>query len=376
MHPNVEAQVIERLLASVAKKDAEADAQSSTLAVDRYTDAARFEVETQVLRGFPVAVAREEDVPQVGDFVTYDVAGASVLVARGKDGQLRAFLNVCRHRGAILETEPKGNAKAFICRYHAWGYALEGNLFFVPLASLFPTLNKAECGLVELACMSRHGFVWVKARPGPMPDAQSIWGTFDADIESFGLATHQRLFQSTVVRECNWKLVVEAFLEGYHAKALHQKTLARYFLDTTIFDFDASSIRQAGARKNLLDVKDSSSAHLRDVATIFYLLFPNTILVFHPDWITHMTVWPVDVNRCRVEHSMLVPEKPTDEKTLAHLEKSFRFIDGEVFQKEDYVIAESIQRGMASGANTVLQLGRLEQPIRYFHDALDRAAHV
>jgi phenylpropionate dioxygenase-like ring-hydroxylating dioxygenase large terminal subunit len=376
MRPDVESQVLNRLLAAISRKDAEAGTEASTVEVERYVDMSRFEREKLLLRSIPVAVAREEDVPNAGDFVTCDIAGAPMLVARGNDDRLRAFFNVCRHRGAIVESQSRGHAKAFTCRYHAWSYALEGNLVHVPLVELFPTLNKADCGLVELGCMARHGFVWVKGRPGPVPDMQSIWGRFDDDMEAFELASHQRLFQSNVVRACNWKLVLEAFMEGYHAKALHRTTLARFFLEAAVFDFDRLSIRQAGARKTILDSSDSSAARLRDVATIFYLLFPNTILVFHPDWVSHMTVWPIDVDHSRIEHSMLVARKPTDEKALAHLEKSFRLIDGEVFQKEDYAIAESVQRGLLSGANTVVQLGRLEQPIRYFHDALDRAVRA
>jgi hypothetical protein len=211
--------------------------------------------------------------------------------------------------------------------------------------------------------------VWAKLR-GELDMKAFLGPVLDDDFASFALGAHRVLATTVRVKHANWKLVIDAFAEGYHLKSLHSQSLARFFLETAILDDCAPHIRQVGARKSLIETKDEASWDLRKHTTVFYDVFPNTVLVFHPFWISALTLFPEAVDRVRVVHRMLVPEGEIDD---AKLEQSFRHIDESVFDREDLSIAESIQSTLASGANRELVLGGMEEGMRLFHAARDAA---
>ena len=372
---------IERLLSVVSSGAPEPSLTESTLEVDRYTSPSRLEAERRVLfRKLPIVVGRETDVPEPGSFFTHDAAGLPLLVTRDASGKVHAMLNVCRHRGTRLVSEESGKAKAFVCPYHAWTYDLEGRLGHVPLARCFPSLESGarerdESALVELPCETRHGFVWVLPTTGAPLDVAGWLGEFDDDLTSFGLADHVVFRRSSAVRKANWKLVMDAFLEGYHVKSLHQRTLSRFFGDEVVVDMSGSHVRSLGARRNLPELATAPRDQwdVRAVATVFFTLFPNSVLVFHPDTVSHIALFPHAIDEVTFVHTMLATKHPeTDEARIA-LEKTWDLIDGKVFAKEDLVIAESIQSVLHADAQPSFRLGLLERPIRFFHEAIDHA---
>src|ERR1051326_1911739 len=108
-------------------------------------------------------------------------------------------------------------------------------------------------------------------------------------------------------------------------------------------------------------------------ATLVHFVFPNSIFVYHPDYISHLGMFPNGVDETLFVNTMLIPEKPTDEKAEAHWQRSFELIDTVVFNSEDLVICEQIQRGLQSGANDALILGGLEQNLLHFHSTIETA---
>lgn len=370
---------IERLVAVTTGGAPEPELVESSLEVDRYTSAARLEAEQRVLfRQRPIVVGRVTDLPSPGSFFTHDAAGVPLLVTRDSAGIVRAMLNVCRHRGTRLVTEEQGSAKAFVCRYHAWTYDLGGKLGHVPLARCFPSLESQRdaSGLVELPCEVRHGFVWVLPTVGAELDMARWLGDFDDDLTSFGLADHVVFRRRAVTRAANWKLVMDAFLEGYHVKSLHQRTLARFFReDGVVVDMSGTHVRSVGARKNLgeLAAAPRDTWDVRSCATVFYTLFPNSVLVFHPETVSHIALFPRGLGEVSFVHTMLAPREPASEEHRAALDKTWELIDGTVFGQEDLSIAESIQSVLGAGAQHTFRLGALEYPIRFFHEAIDRA---
>jgi len=369
---------IERLLAVAARGAPEAELVESSLEVERYTSASQLEAEQRVLfRQLPLAVGRESDLPEPGSFFTHDAAGVPLLLTRDGAGVVHAMLNVCRHRGTRLVTGEQGSAKAFVCRYHAWTYDLGGKLGHVPLASCFPSLanERAESGLVELPCESRHGFLWVVPTPGAELDMARWLGDFDDDLASFGLEEHVVFRRRTVTRAANWKLVMDAFLEGYHVKSLHQRTLSRFFAEDVVVDTSGSHVRSVGARKNLAELAEAPREQwdVRTCTTVFFTLFPNSILVFHPETVSHIALFPRGLGEVTFVHTMLAPRQPATDEHRAALDKTWELIDGSVFSQEDLSIAESIQSVLGAGAQRTFRLGALEYPIRFFHDAIDRA---
>lgn len=319
--------LVERLLGIMGKGPEEA-CQEGTIDVDRYVSPSQLEAERRALfKNRPLIVGRASDLPGGGAFFTHDAAGVPILVTRDIGGRVHAMLNVCRHRGTRLVTEASGTGtKAFVCPYHAWTYDLCGNLGHVPLHRCFPTLERDESALVELPCEVRHGFVWVIPRAARRGEAVSVasWlGEFDEDFAAFDLESHVVFGRSESVRRANWKLVMDAFLEGSHVKV--------------------------------------------------HNVFPNSILVFHPDTVSHIALFPKSIDEVVFSHTMLAPREPKDEAERNAWHQTWELIDGEVFAKEDLAIAESIQSVLHSGAQRTFRLGSLEHPIRVFHDAIDEA---
>ena len=363
--------LLERLLAA-CERGAPESVASSEVDVARYTSPEQLEAERRVLfRTMPLAVTRASDVAEPGSFVTHDAGGVPILVTRDREGRVRAMLNVCRHRGTRLVDQERGTAKAFVCRYHAWTYDLAGRLGHVPGEACFPNLSREGSGLVELPAEVRHGFVWVLPTPGAKLDVGAWLGDFDDDLAAFRLDEHVVFARSRSVRKANWKLVMEAFLEGYHVKSLHQRTLARFFRDDVIVDTSGPHVRTIGARKTVAELRDVPRARwdLRAHTTPFYNLFPNAVLVLHPETISHLALYPRGTGEVEFVHTMLAP---TPERSDAW-QRTWELIDEQVFAREDLAICESIQSVMGSGANEKFQLGALEASIRFFHDRIDEA---
>jgi glycine betaine catabolism A len=371
--------LVERLL-GIMGKGPEATCREGTIDVDRYISPSRLEAEKRALfKNRPIIVGRASDLPGGGSFFTHDAAGVPILVTRDVGGRVHAMLNVCRHRGTRLVTEASGTGtKAFVCPYHAWTYDLCGNLGHVPLHRCFPTLEREESALVELPCEVRHGFIWVIPRAARRGETFSVaaWlGDFDDDFTAFDLEKHVVFGRSESVRRANWKLVMDAFLEGYHVKSLHQRTLSRFFAEDVIVDLAPPHVRSVGARRNLPQVMNTSKDQwdVRTCTTVFYNVFPNSILVFHPDTVSHVALFPKSIDEVVFVHTMLAPHEPKDEAERNARHKTWELIDGEVFAKEDLVIAESIQSVLHADAQRTFRLGSLEHPIRVFHDAIDEA---
>ena len=372
--------VIERLLAVAGRDTSPPPPGAETTSVDvaRYTSPDRLADERRVLfRTLPIVIGRAADLAESGSYLTHDATGVPILVTRAADGEVRAMLNVCRHRGTRLVDGPSGRAKAFVCRYHAWTYDLGGCLGHVPLESSFPTLDRGASALVALPCAVRHGFIWVVPDPASRLDVASWLGDFDDDLECFGLSDNVVFGRRSGVRAANWKLVMDAFLEGYHVKSLHQRTLARFFLDDVVTDRSGPHIRSVGARKNLPELRETAPAtwDLRATTTPFYAIFPNNVLVFHPETVSHVALYPKGLGEVEYVHTMLTPRAPANDAERAGWQKTWELIDEKVFAQEDLSIAESIQSVLHSGANTSFQLGTLEHPIRWFHDTTDRIIH-
>jgi len=367
----LELELIRRLIAEIDTPSAEAE--STHLDVRRYLDASELEAERQRLfQQRPLIIAHEAEVPNPGDFLRVEHPSGSLLLARGPESAVRVFHNVCRHRGATLVTEERGCAKAFTCAYHAWSYRPDGALLHVPSRACFATVDDEAHRLKEVASMVRHGFVWVQLDGRPIDVPAFLGPTLEADFAALELATFSVRRTQAHLRQANWKLVMDAFAEGYHLPSLHRTSLSRFFLDDSILDDCTPHLRQVGARRDLLEARhaDESTWDFSALTTLFYDVFPNTVLVFHPLWVSMLTMYPVTVDQVRVEHRMLVADSSANE---AALDKSFRHIDERVFGAEDLAIAERVQSGLRSGAIETTHLGAKERGMRIWHAARDAA---
>lgn len=374
--------LFERLLVEL-DRTASPDWQAPTTTLDPriYYDPGRFEAERERLfRRLPLCLGHADQLAEPGTIHVLDLCGTPVLIARGADGELRVFLNVCRHRGARLLAQ-EGEVcrrRNLVCPYHAWTYGLDGSLAGVPRAEAFPYLDRHLLGLRQLPSTVRHGLIW--AVLDPVADAslniEGYLGEVDRDLDALGLAHHRFYRQHAVRRATNWKLIVDAFLEVYHVRRLHSATLGSFFADAvSVSESVGRHIRFLAARDCTSEIRtlppERWSPQLH--ATLVHFIFPNSIFVYHPDYISHLGIYPETPDETLFVHTMLVPEKPTNEKAEEHWRRSFELIDTRVFNSEDLVVCEQVQRGLRSGANDALILGRLEQNLCRFHSSLDAA---
>ena len=191
--------------------------------VSSYYEQARFERELALLRQRPVVFCPSSALPDAGSYVARNAAGTPLLVARGQDGKVRAFINACRHRGMQVAAG-QGCSRAFSCPYHGWTYNLDGTLKGVPGKAAFPDLDMAADGLVEVSAVEKGGLVYVMQQ-GEITDAM-----LDCAPDFF--SRDQILFhQSATEDNANWKLLTETLLEGYHIKSLHRDSFYPFGLD-------------------------------------------------------------------------------------------------------------------------------------------------
>jgi Rieske 2Fe-2S family protein len=201
----------------------------ATLPGSWYTDEGRFAREQeQIFESMWFCAARCADLTMPGAFRTVPVGRESILVTRARDGSIRAFLNVCRHRGARLCTEDTGLARrVFRCTYHAWTYDLDGKLVAAPNLAKMPDLDRDAYGLLTVHVREWLGYVWVCLAQEPPPFERDVIGevvTRLGDAESIerydvaNLALGRRIRYEVAA---NWKLIVENFMECYHCATIH-----------------------------------------------------------------------------------------------------------------------------------------------------------
>ena len=205
------------------------------------------------------------------------------------------------------------------------------------------------------------------------PDVAAHLGGLDDDLAALGLGRHRFFRQNAVLRKTNWKLIIDAFIEFYHIKRLHAATVGQYFADTK------AAADWVGPHQRLLVARDTFKEALqlpqeqwdpRHHGTLVHFIFPNSLIVHHPDYISHMGIFPAGIDRSLFVHTMLTPELPADEKARAHWDRSFELIDGNVFNGEDLFICEQIQLGLAAAENAAFVLGRFENNVRRFHETI------
>jgi phenylpropionate dioxygenase-like ring-hydroxylating dioxygenase large terminal subunit len=368
-HPHL-VELVRLAVAATGEAEPPLGLGDGTVPVAHYTDPARLERERERLfRTLPIPLAHAHEVRERGASIVRDLSGVSLVVVRGNDGVVRAFKNACRHRGTRLLREDC-REKAFVCPYHGWTYGLDGALLHVPHARSFAGLDVVQHGLVQVRAEERHGLVWV-ALDAAAPAAAAHLGGIDEELGALSLDTHVVARRVVTEQSGNWKMLMEAFLEGYHLRPLHRNTIYPFFHDArSSAQRVGLHVRHASARRVPRGEVAAADRPLRDQATPAYVIFPCTVLIAHPDWTSHVVVQPLAPDRFLWSHAQLVPAEPATEEARAHFERSFRLIEENVFQREDLFAIAEMQAGLRTGANEVLTFGRLESPALWLHDGI------
>ncbi len=374
----VQRRQLEAMLAGVKAGEPRLSDEEFRIPVSEYSDADRFAREFALYRSRPLALCHVTQLEKPGSVLALDVVGVPVLITRDKAGELHAFLNVCRHRNTTLVTEEGVCRKsAIVCPYHNWMYSLDGALNNVPMPEAFPSLEVADHGLVTLPAAERHGYLWVVPDPKAELDLGAFLGPLDAGLEALEFGDYVFHKQRTETIKANWKMIYDAFFEGYHIQRLHKTTLAPYFLDGHAMiermgpEHLCFSVGRPGLTEEVLKANDITA--FRDAATFVYYIFPNSLLVFSPDYVNHMMLYPKSADETVVVNMMLLETVPKNEGASAHFDRAFNLQHDDVFMAEDFHMAERGQAAIRSSANDHLLIGRIEYGVKMFHDAVNEA---
>ncbi len=347
-----------------------------TLPADNYINPERFRLEKEaVFHSEPVVAAPSALLETPKSYAKVDIAGVPVLLTRTADGQCRAFVNACTHRGTKLCTKDDAvNGVRISCPYHAWTFALDGRLIGVPRQEIFPGLEKDRLGLKELQCFEGGGIIWVGLSYDNDIDFGSVKGELSEDLAALGLGDMIVYKKATFDVKANWKLLMDSMLDSYHVTRLHKDSVGKFFVDNeNVIDRIGPHIRNASARGNFEKSRVTDDfEEVRRIMVFSYTPFPNGILVVSPDFVSFGVVRPVASDHTFVDYYMLANKgEPSTEKMEDKLRRSFELMEL-TFGQEDYWAAEQCDAGLRSGALDKIHLGGMEIQITMYQDEIDR----
>jgi phenylpropionate dioxygenase-like ring-hydroxylating dioxygenase large terminal subunit len=248
-----------------------------------YTDPLRFEAERRMIfQQEPLLAAFSEELAEPGDRVLFDAAGPPIVVIRGTDRKLRAFLNMCTHRGARLVTDC-APGKRLLCPFHGWAFDLEGRLAGMPLSAAFEGMDREARGLVRVPVGEWGGMVFVRASPGEEEvDVEGFLGPIAPLLEALELGSLRKIRADRLDVRANWKLALDMGREVYHVPVVHRNTLAPNLHPTVaLFDCFGPHNRFSGASSDfeaLVDRPEEEWPWMSYQAV--HYLFPSTTLSF------------------------------------------------------------------------------------------------
>ncbi|QDG78612.1 aromatic ring-hydroxylating dioxygenase subunit alpha [Labrenzia sp. PHM005] len=373
MDRTTEIGLIKEILGLAEQKSAYLDEAIAHSPISRYASPERFERERAALfRRHPMIVAHSSEIEGPGAFLAKDFFGLPVLLARDEDGSVRAFLNVCRHRGAKLVRETHGCKRLFTCPYHAWTWTNGGALHRVPHeAQGFPELSRADRGLRRLPSAEAHGFIWIIANPdaGDMPDIGTWLGQLADDFNWLKMSEHRIAEVETLDIQANWKVLVEGGLEAYHFRVAHKNTIGPYFQDNlSTYRMFGPHIRSVLPRTSMPDVQTApeDTWEIRRDANLLYTLVTNSQLLVQQDHIMWFHFEPMAADHTRVRIATLAPRSFPDTEEMRE-----RWAKNQLITKttllEDFELGEEIQAGFASKGNPSHLFGRYEGALNRFN---------
>jgi phenylpropionate dioxygenase-like ring-hydroxylating dioxygenase large terminal subunit len=208
------------------------DRSNMRVSTDRYTSREIAERERELIwnRVWQV-VGREDELPETGDWKQYRLFDQSYLVVRGSDGEIRGFVNACTHRGNALCKENKGRSARLTCPYHLWSFALDGNLVGVGRPDLVGPIDKNELGLLPVSVECFAGFIFLNPDADAKPLAEFLGEEVFKYLAPYKLEEMVPVMDVRESLECNWKVVMDAFQEGYHIDGIHPELLNVIVID-------------------------------------------------------------------------------------------------------------------------------------------------
>lgn len=349
-------------------------------------------------------VGRVEDVSTPGSYRVKDlpVAKTSIVVMRGKDGTIRAFHNMCSHRGNRLVWDTQGSCQALSCKFHGWSYATDGRLRFVPDEANFFDFDKTSHGLTPITLDTWEGFLFINFDPHPTESLQAFMGTFGEQLSGYPFHKMELCSLYTVDVQCNWKVALDAFQEIYHVGVLHRRTIGTTFsgpdnpfchaltlqlyprhrmmslyanIDRTPSPVEALSYQFGSVITQGVIAGDQLPAGVNPTrspqwAFDLNVIFPNfSVDVSAGTYVTHH-FWPLAVDRTRWEARLYVLPAQSLGQRFSHEVSKCLLRDTLL---EDGSTLEATQAALSSGVKTYFNLQDEEVLVRHSHKVVEDA---
>ncbi|MEP7290240.1 MAG: SRPBCC family protein, partial [Chloroflexota bacterium] len=339
-----------------------------------YTDPAMLELEKpKIFWKTWQPVGRLDQVLRPGDYFTAEVTGERIVVTRGLDDQLRAFYNVCAHRAGPVATG-KGNRKSLQCKYHGWTYDLNGRLMNAPEFEGVANWRKEDVCLTPVKVEAWGPFIFVNLDPAA-PPMVAIYGDIDAEIrrKGFHIASMRAFERRDYIIDCNWKVYVDNYLEGYHVPIAHpglyrELDYEQYRVDTfRYYSSQYAPIRPAKSG----DVQGRDRRYVRTEAeaeALYYWIFPNVMLNIYPDNMSINIILPLSHDKTLTIFEWYFEEPGTGEGWES-MQQTIAFSDE--IQQEDIEICVAVQQGLQSRAYDTGRFSvRRENGVHHFQSLL------
>ena len=332
-------------------------ATSATLPPDCYRDPGVLKAENvAVTHRSWIGIGRADRWASLGDYTVLALGGASVIVMRGEDRCLRAFANTCRHRGTAL-LNGEGNVARITCPFHGWTYGLDGRLRGATRMGHAGDFRHQDFGLVEFRVAERAGFSFVCMSPETAP-LETWLGNFDEYHAPWPLESLVTTRWRELEVECNWKLFLEVFNEGYHLDYVHPDTFGGIYQEPDLPDPSTGSLttqfsRTIGTGGLKRDEQDQSlpmmpglSGRNRD-GVRYTWVFPSMTFAAGNDALWAYDAQPITPERCRVTQWVCFPPETVaspgfDKKAERYYIRMDEALD------EDVAVLEAQQRGLSS----------------------------
>lgn len=317
--------------------------RADTLPSAWYTQAEYLSLEHEAIFSSEWQLAcHESQIAEPGSSLCRTIAGNPILIIRTSGMDVRAFYNVCRHRGGPLAIK-KGTTTVLQCQYHGWTYRQDGSLRGVPQFEHTELFDKKDFGLKPVHAQIWNGLVFITLNENPVPLQQVVKG-IEERIHPINLAGMSYHATTTDLIQCNWKVYADNYLEGYHIPIVHPKLAGLLDYRNYVTEIDDYYSLQHSPFKSK---KADNPYNVKDGRAYYYFIFPNIMLNILPGRLQTNIIEPVGHDRCRVVFDFFyadVDEALKNGTAVGDLETSASI------QKEDIEICEQVQVGLQSRA--------------------------
>jgi choline monooxygenase len=338
-----------------------------------YSDPHLLEIEVgRIFQKDWFCVARAEELSEAGNYFAFRVIREPVLLCRDREGRVRAYSNMCRHRGVEIATG-KGKASQFVCPYHGWTYDLDGRLKGAGYMSDSQGFDRHQCRLPELKVGVWGGWIFTTLNPQPEPFEEYL-KDFAEKFAYLQMETLRVGLRIDVSLKCNWKLMVENFVDFYHVNVLHRDTIARFMKTVDlkydlrrngqvyVDEYDTGTLSKSGdTTAKRIPALESKSARFSQAA----LLPPNLNFFVRPDYVSLYTSWPLTVDSMRMSGVILWSRETMEGPDRERVVGEFKLMLDKVLA-EDFSMVESLQNTAGASGFSPGRMSRLEIGVQHF----------